>query len=322
LRLPSVTQWFHPAAGGLLVGLSALFIPEVLGVGYSYVGEALNGGMLVRTMALLVVLKLVTVALSYASGNAGGIFGPSLFMGAMLGGSLGTIAHLAWPSYTASSGAYALVGMGTAFAGIIRAPMTSVLMIFETTRDYTVIVPLMISNLLSFFISVKLQPKPIYEALALQDGIHLPGSEVRQSLYERRVAYVMRSSVETLSTQTTVREALRRSLETGFRSGIVAGETGVIGIAVRPALEQALADGLGEKPLSELAASFVFAYVHKDQPVHVALEKMGAAGVDLLPIVSRARTSRLEGAISLTDILKAYGLIEAYASNPAKASSA
>jgi CIC family chloride channel protein len=102
-------------------------------------------------MALLLVLKLVSVAVSYASGNAGGIFGPSLFLGTMLGGLMGTVGRGFFPNHVASSGAYALVGMSTAFAGIVRAPMTSMLMIFEITRYYAVIVPLMISNLVSFF---------------------------------------------------------------------------------------------------------------------------------------------------------------------------
>ena len=125
------------------------FVPQALGVGYGHVGEALNGNMAWKLMALLLVLKLVSVAVSYASGNAGGIFGPSLFMGAMLGGVVGTIGNKFFPGHVATPGAYALVGMGTAFAGVVRAPMTSVVMIFEITRDYAVIVPLMISNLVS-----------------------------------------------------------------------------------------------------------------------------------------------------------------------------
>ena len=122
----------------------------------------------------VVVLKLVATATCYASGNAGGIFGPSLFIGAMMGGALGGGAHMLLPDYTGSVGAYALVGMGAAFAGIIRVPLTSVIMIFEVTRDYSIIVPLMIANLISYFISTRLQREPIYEALLHQDGIHLP----------------------------------------------------------------------------------------------------------------------------------------------------
>ena len=122
LRLPRKTQWWHPVVGGVTVGLMGWFVPQVLGVGYIYVGNALNGSMALKLMLLLVALKLVGVTVSYASGNAGGIFGPSLFLGAMLGGAIGTVAHHLLPGYTATPGAYALVGMGALFAGIVRAP--------------------------------------------------------------------------------------------------------------------------------------------------------------------------------------------------------
>src|SRR5579871_1447110 len=168
LKLPVYTQWWQPAVGGLTVGILGWFFPDVLGVGYNFVSQALNGEMLIRTMALLVLLKIVATATCYASGNAGGIFGPSLFLGAMLGGAVGGVAHLLLPDYTGSVGAYALVGMGTAFAGIIRVPLTSVIMIFEITRDYSIIVPLMISNLASYFISTRLQEESVYEALLHQ----------------------------------------------------------------------------------------------------------------------------------------------------------
>ena len=137
-------------AGGLVVGLMGWFVPQVLGVGYGYVGDVLNGKMALDLMVLLLVLKLLAVTVSYSSGNAGGIFGPLLFIGAMLGGAVGTGAHHFLPGYTAMPGAYALVGMGAVFAGIVRTPMTSVLMIFEMTQDYAVIVPLMIANLVVF----------------------------------------------------------------------------------------------------------------------------------------------------------------------------
>src|SRR5689334_18718664 len=192
LRLPKKTVWFQPVAGGLMVGIMGWFVPQLLGVGYDHGGEVLNGGLALKLMALLLELKLVAVATCYGSGNAGGIFGPSLFLGAMLGGVVGNVANHFLPNTVGTPGAYALVGMGTAFAGIVRGPMTSVLMIFETTRDYAVIVPLMISNLVSFFISSRLQPKPIYDELALQDGIHLPTAETRHEGRQRQVRDAMR----------------------------------------------------------------------------------------------------------------------------------
>jgi CIC family chloride channel protein len=174
LTLPPSTRWAHPVAGGLVTGALAMWVPQVLGVGYDYVGQVLNGEITLLFVGSLLALKLIASAACYGSGNTGGIFGPSLFFGAMLGATVGAIAHHLLPDLTANPGAYALVGMGAVFAGIIRTPMTSVFMIFELTRDYAIVVPLMIANMVSFVISRHFQRVPVYEALALQDGIHLP----------------------------------------------------------------------------------------------------------------------------------------------------
>jgi CIC family chloride channel protein len=284
------------------------FVPQVLGVGYKHVGEALNGGMAVRLMVLLLILKLLAVTTSYASGNAGGIFGPSLFIGAMLGGIVGNVAHGLLPAYVATPGAYALVGMGTAFAGIVRAPMTSVVMIFEITRDYAVIVPLMISNLVSFFISSRLQPHPIYDVLARQDGIHLPSAETRQQQGQRQVIQAMRPATEILAAQTTVGEALEKTQASQFRSWPVSDERGVVGIVSRTSLQDALAEGAATRRLTELVDSPDFPHVHVDQSLHFALERMGAAQLDTLPVLSRADVHKLEGIVTLQDVLDSYGV--------------
>jgi CIC family chloride channel protein len=315
LRFPVKTLWFQPVAGGLLVGLTGWFVPQVLGVGYGYVGDALNGRMVVRLMVLLLALKLLTVTTSYASGNAGGIFGPSLFIGAMLGGSVGTLAHRLLPSYTATPGAYALVGMGAVFAGIVRAPMTSVLMIFEITQDYAVIVPLMISNLVSLFISSQLQRQPIYEALAIQDGIHLPSAEMRHGHGQRRVVRVMRTATDVLPAQLTVREALERIRSSEFSAWPVTDRRGVVGVVSQATLQRELAEGAA-KPIAELVDALTFPHVHKDQTLDAALNRMGAARVEVLPVVNRADIHKLEGVITLDDVLDAYGVEPNEASGP------
>jgi len=308
LRLPRWTCWFQPLAGGLLTGLIAWRLPQVLGVGYGYVGDALNGRMAVKLMALLVVFKLLAVTTSYASGNAGGIFGPSLFIGAMLGGTVGSVAHHFLPTYTAAPGAYALVGMGTLFAGIVRAPMTSVLMIFETTQDYAVIVPLMISNLISFFISFRLQREPIYESLAIQDGIHLPSGEARLRNGQRLVAQAMRPATVELHSDMTVREAFERAPEIDFHAWPVTDDRGVVGVISLDRLEEAMAKGEETKRLGDLINVVLFPHVHEDQPLHLALERMGAANLDVLPVVSRANVHHMVGVIVLPSILDLYGL--------------
>jgi CIC family chloride channel protein len=171
--LPPWTRTWQPAMGGLAIGGILVFFPQVAGVGYQYVDQSLNGGLVLTTMAALCVVKMAATIISYASGNAGGIFAPSLYLGAMLGGTVGLAVHHLAPFPVAGPGAYALVGMGTLFAGIIRAPLTSVFMIFEITQDYQILVPLMVANMLSLAISRHFQAEPIYHALLRQDGIVL-----------------------------------------------------------------------------------------------------------------------------------------------------
>ena len=307
LRFPQNTVWFQPVAGGLLVGLMGWFVPQVLGVGYGFVGDALNGRMAFNLMVLLVVLKLFAVTTSYASGNAGGIFGPSLFIGAMLGGTVGTVAHHLFPAYTATPGAYALVGMGAVFAGIVRAPMTSVLMIFEMTQDYAVIVPLMIANLVSLFIASRLQHEPIYEALAVQDGIHLPTAETRRRHGRRQVGTVMQSAGLLLPSEITVREAWERVRSSESRAWLVTDRRGVIGVINLAKLEREIAEG-ADKKLCELVDAVVFPHVHSDQELDLALERMGANQIEILPVVSRADVHKLEGIVTLRDVLDSYGV--------------
>jgi chloride channel protein, CIC family len=307
LRLPQKTVWFQPLVGGLLVGLVGWFVPQVMGVGYEYVGYALNGNIALKLMVLLVILKLITVTMSYASGNAGGIFGPALFIGAMLGGSVGTVAHRLFPAYTATPGAYALVGMGAVFAGIVRAPMTSVLMIFEMTQDYAVIVPLMIANLVSLFISSRLQRQPIYEALAVQDGLHLPTAEARQQHGQRRVVRVLRPATESLPADITVQEALQRVRASKFRTWLITNQRGVVGLISLSALERAAGED-DTKKLNAMVDPLIFPHVHADQGLDLALDRMGSNHVEILPVVSRADVHKLEGIVTLHDVLDSYGV--------------
>jgi CIC family chloride channel protein len=307
LRFPQKTVWFQPLAGGLVVGLMGWFVPQVLGVGYGYVGDVLNGRMALNLMVLLVVLKLIAVTTSYASGNAGGIFGPALFIGAMLGGAVGTVAHHLLPAHTATPGAYALVGMGAVFAGIVRAPMTSVVMIFEMTQDYAVIVPLMIANLVSLFISSRLQRQPIYEALAVQDGIHLPTAETRQRHGRRQITRIMRAAGESLPSEITVEEALERVRASESRTWLVTDRRGVVGVINLPTLEREQVEGAA-KSLEEIVAGLVFPHVHPDQGLDLALERMGANQIDVLPVTSRADVHKLEGIVTLRDVLDSYGV--------------
>jgi CIC family chloride channel protein len=308
LKFPRKTLPFQPVVGGFVVGVMGWFVPQVLGVGYEHVGAVLNGVMALKLMVVLLVLKLFAVTTSYASGNAGGIFGPSLFLGAMLGGAIGSAAHSLFPHYAATPGAYALVGMGTVFAGIVRAPMTSVVMIFEITRDYAVIVPLMISNLVSLFIVSRLQKQPIYESLARQDGIHLPTAETRQQEGHRQVILVMRPAAEVLAADMTVEDALEKIRSSESTAWPVSDDRGLIGVLSFGKLQQAATAGSGTKQLKELLDGADFPHLHVDHPLSLALERLGACQVNALPVVNRANIHKLEGLVTLKDVLALYGV--------------
>ena len=306
-RQPAKTVWFQPVAGGLVVGVMGWFVPSVMGVGYQYVGDVLNDSLTLKLMLTLLVLKLVATAVSYASGNAGGIFGPSLFLGAMLGGAVGSVAQHLFPGHVAAPGAYALVGMGAAFAGIVRAPMTSVVMIFEITRDYAVIVPLMISNLVSYFISSRLQKEPIYEVLAEQDGIHLPKFGSRQRT-RRQVMQIMQPAGEALSAEETIGRSLERTRGEVQRTWIVSNSRGVAGLVTREELANAASSGNPDSPIGAILKAGEFPHVHADHPLDDALDRLGANQIDLLPVVSRANVHQLLGVVRLQDVLEAYGV--------------
>jgi CIC family chloride channel protein len=304
-RLPKNTIWVQPAIGGLTVGLIGYFVPDVMGVGYNYVEKVLNGDVVLKTVVLLAVLKIIATTMCYSSGNAGGIFGPSLFIGAMMGATVGGVAHHFFPVSTAGPGAYALVGMGTAFAGIVRTPMTSVIMIFEVTRDYSIIVPLMISNLIAYYVSYKLQPEPIYEALAHQDGMHLPSAD-RAGSTGSRVARVMRPASGAFSPETSVAAALAWLDSQGVDAWPVVNSEGLAGMIRRGDLEtsdRAATIANLVQPVSD-----DFTHLHIDHSLSLALERIGASGFHVIPVVSRANMSQLIGVAVLDDILREYGV--------------
>jgi len=179
-RLTGVPRWVHPAIGGAATGgmavaaLALFHLNGIAGDPYKTLTLALTGKMTVTAMAVFCVLKLASTVSSYSSGGSGGIFAPSLFMGAMLGGAVGYLDVIVFHHPADSIGAFAVVGMGAVFAGIVRAPMTSVLIIFEMTGGYGLVLPLMIANMSAFALARHWRQTPIYEALLAQDNIHLP----------------------------------------------------------------------------------------------------------------------------------------------------
>jgi chloride channel protein, CIC family len=197
-RLP---EWARPGVGGLVTGVLAvvalwkLGTHGVTGGGYETLGAALTGNLPLTVMALLCAMKLVATVFSYGSGGAGGIFAPSLFIGGMLGGAIGTLDATLLHHQGEPIGAFALVGMGAVFSGIIRAPMTSVLIIVEMTGGYSLILPLMLANMTAYVLARHWRPLPIYEALLEQDGIDLRPKSVTSEVESLRLRQITRGDV-------------------------------------------------------------------------------------------------------------------------------
>lgn len=305
MALPMWTKPWQPAIGGLAIGALLIVVPEIMGVGYEYVDQALNGGLLMRTMVLLCAIKLVATVVSYASGNAGGIFGPSLYIGAMAGGAIGTVVHRFAPLQTAEPGAYALVGMGTLFAGIIRAPMTSVFMIFEITQDYQILVPLMVANLLSFVISRRFQPVPVYHALLRQDQIHLPTSESRVMSPTWTAGDVMGPHADFISKDEAIGAVWERVRADGAVPCLVGTPQQLLGVVTHERLRSAVEAGRSRDPIASLIES-TGVHAHPDHPSDVVLERLAQSG-GLLPIVSREQARSMVGIVTLDHIMRFMG---------------
>jgi chloride channel protein, CIC family len=222
-RFKSLSQlpaWMRPAVGGLVTGVLAvaafgvLHAEGVTGGGYATLGKALLGNLPAFVMLMLLFAKIVATAFAYGTGGAGGIFAPTLFMGGMLGGLFGSLDVALFHDSSQNLGAFALVGMGAVFAGVIRAPITSVLIIIEMTGSYGLILPLMIANTTSYVLAARLRPTPIYEALLEQDGVSLRGKRQLDSLDAIQLdASMLRNGFASVGVRSSGAELIRRAKE-------------------------------------------------------------------------------------------------------------
>ena len=191
--LPSWTEYFQPAAAGLLIGVIGIRLPQVMGAGYAIVDQAMHGQFTWRLLLLLAALKMLATGFSFLSGTPGGTFVPTLFIGAMLGGAIGAVEHHFFPVLTGTVGTFALVGIGTLFAGFLRTPITSVLMVIELSGNHTAILPVIISTMIAYVISRTYQKVPLFDLLSRQEGLVLPSIEERREMMalavERRHAH-------------------------------------------------------------------------------------------------------------------------------------
>ncbi|HJQ22920.1 MAG TPA: chloride channel protein [Blastocatellia bacterium] len=307
-----VPQWATPGAGALLfggVGLLALLLTgsaSVFGVGYEQLAVELQGSLPLKVLLILCVCKLAATVIAYGSGSSGGIFGPSLYVGGMLGGFVGLATKAILHNPQAQPGAFALVGMGAVFAGIVRAPVTSIVMIFEMTNNYSIILPLMIANISAYALATRLQPTPIYDALLIQDNIRLPHTQ-KPLLRQIPVRRAMTSEVTTVPAVLTIKEAFAhvQALPVYHHAYPVTDEAGRLkGLFTFNDLKRALAAGQGDCPLAEVASKEMIC-AYPDHTLDVALVKLGKKGVSQLPVVRRRNPQELLGIITMHDIAAA-----------------
>jgi chloride channel protein, CIC family len=309
--LPRWTQYFQPAIAGLLVGLIGFFgAPQVMGAGYGAMDEAMHGQYAWKVLALLAVLKIAATTVSFVSGTPGGMFAPTLFIGAMLGGAVGDIERLLFPHLTGSTGTYVLVGMGVLFAGFLRVPMTSVFMVLEVSGNYEIIVPVIVANTFSYVVSRGLQNIPIFDMLTRQDGLILPSLEEDREETILHVEDAMLAAPSTiLGAQDYVDACARRVQDSADATFLVRMHPSGWNSITREQILRLFREGKGELTLGSVLPAQSLPSLFPDLPLDSALRYVN--DYPLVPVVSRADSRHLEGIVSRDSVFQKYGSVRA-----------
>lgn len=318
-----VPEWFKPAVGGALLGGLALAyplftpttwvgVPQIYNVGYEVIGAALSNQLLLGVVISLLFLKIIATSLTLGSGGSGGVFAPSLFMGAMLGTAVELLIRILFPSIVAPPGAYALVGMAAVFAAGAHAPITAIIILFELTGDYRIILPLMLTVVISTLLAQKLLGgESIYTLKLSRRGIHLKSGRDIDVMDGVTVEEVMTREVDTISSATTISE-LSEILSITHHHGMpVLDQQGKLwGIVTVTDLDMAFEKKLpAETTVAEIGTDKSATMVaFPDESMGEALARMGIRGVGRMPVVSRDDQGQLIGLIRRADIIRAYNL--------------
>jgi CIC family chloride channel protein len=300
-------EYAKTVPGGFMVGVLGFFLPQVFGVGYEAIGNALLGRLGAGLLVLLLVAKALATSITIGSGGSGGIFAPSLFLGAMLGGFWGTGVHQFFPDITAPSGAYAVVGMAAFFSAAARAPLTSIVIVFEMTNDYRLILPLMFATVISTVLAELLAKESIYTMKLVRRGVHLERYRDIDVMQGVLVGEVMSKDISPVPASVSLSE-LAAEFNRSHHHGLpVVDEQGnLYGIVTLKDLESATlrpdADQLTVKDIA--TTNPIVAY--PDEPMWMAIRRLAAHRLGRLPVVERDAPQRLLGMIRRNDVIRAY----------------
>ena len=297
---------FKAMIGGALIGIIGIWLPQIYGVGYEAINEALNGTILWQTMAILVVFKLLAVSITIGSGGSGGIFAPSLFIGAMLGGVVGMFVHSIWPESTGSPGAYALVGMGAVVAAGTHAPITAIVIIFELTSDYKIILPLMICCIIATLLTTQLQTASIYTMKLMRRGVDIRGGRAFDLLQSIPVHEQMRTDMATVRPQDGLMQLVSRFMNyPGNVLFVVDDDQRLLGIITQDQLRPVMTEASSLNVLiiaQDLMIDRDFTTISPEDSLADVMKLLGSQEGEV-PVL---RNGRLVGAIWPQDVIARY----------------
>jgi CIC family chloride channel protein len=306
-RLP---RWIKPAIAGAIVGVTGLFLPQILGVGYSTIEQILGGAAFpALLLAALLIAKLIMTPVSIGGGFPGGVFAPSLFLGAALGVAYGSISQQLLPAWNIAPAAFAMVGMAAMLAGAVHAPLTAIILLFEMTNDYHIILPLMFAVAISLLLSQRLQRDSVYVHGLARKGIRIERGRDIEVLESLTVGEVMQPEVTPLRESDSLASAADVFMRTRHHGLPVVNDDGeLVGILTVQDIERVQTNGgvvnqtVGEVCTHELLVTY------PDETIGEALRRMSARDVGRLPVVARDNPRQLIGVLRRTDLVRAYDI--------------
>lgn len=305
LRMP---EYLKAVLGGLILGVMGLLFPHILGVGYPAIDLSLMQKLSWWVLFLLVVFKILSTSVTIGSGGSGGIFAPSLFLGAMAGGFFGTAVHHIFPEVTASPGAYSIVGMGAVVSGTTHGPLSAILILFEMTGDYKIILPLMIACIVGCLASGQILKDSIYTLKLARRGVNIKAGKEVSVLRSIFVKDVMNPEVETIPENITLGKLAEKISRSKHNSFPVVNKDGhLTGVLTFFDYHDVVFDEhLKDVVVAREVATTTVVTVSADDNLYNAMEKIALKDFSILPVVSPNNPFQLLGVLNRRDIFSAY----------------